>query len=91
MFLSHIQPSDSHFVIPALKYNLKLCYYLLVKLINIFLFIYFCLRSNLDNSSDDDIEEFNLSADFSNDFKNSSDSNSMSNYGFLESFKNMEQ
>ncbi|XP_060850773.1 sterol regulatory element-binding protein cleavage-activating protein isoform X2 [Rhopalosiphum padi] len=48
-------------------------------------------RSNLDNSSDDDIEEFNLSADFSNDFKNSSDSNSMSNYGFLESFKNMEQ
>jgi len=57
----------------------------------IFIF-YFCLRSNLDNSSDDDVEELNLSADFPNDFKNSiSDSNSMSNYSFIESFKNTDQ
>jgi len=58
----------------------------------IFILVYFCLRSNLNNAIDEDTEELNLSEDFSNDFKNSiSDSNSMSNYGFLESSKNMEQ
>jgi len=46
----------------------------------------------LNNASDEDTEELNLSEDFSNDLKNSiSDSNSMSSYGFLESFKNTEQ
>lgn len=45
-------------------------------------------RSNVNNSSDEDTEELNLSEDLNDSI---SDSNSMSNYGFLESSKNMEQ
>lgn len=72
------------FNITKLNHKLNITFYSFV------LFILF--RSNLDDTSDEDTDEINLSEDLSNDFSNLVfDSNPISSNNLSEPFKNTEQ